>query len=721
MTDNHSNPTIETSSMSYLSTEKQDGVLVVTLDQPGEKVNKLNEQLISEFQDLLENIDSHTFDGIILQSGKTSNFIAGADVEMLKSKQAPDEVEELSRRGNNLLLKLKHFPLPVVAAIHGSCLGGGLEVAMACNYRVASKHSDTVMGQPEVQLGLLPGGGGTQRLPKLIGIQNALTYMLTGKNIYPRKAFKLGLVDELTHRDAVLSAAKKAVQKINDGTFERKDKRSLMHQLMEGMSPLRKIIYSQARKRAKSESKGNYPAPDKIIDCVREGCENGMKAGLNLESKYFGQLAATPESKALVNMFFAMQGAKKNPNENITREVNKIGVLGAGLMGSGIADVSANNEYRVLLKDQSAEQAVKGKKSIWDRLEQKRKKKIISAFERDRISSLVTSTETYDGFENTGLVIEAVFEDLDLKQSIVQEVEAETPEDCIFASNTSSLPIKKIAEASKRPDQVVGMHYFSPVPKMPLLEIITTDQTADWVTATAREVGIQQGKHVIVVNDGPGFYTTRILAPFMNEALMLLEEGIAIEELDEHMKQFGFPVGPAALFDEVGIDVAAHITEILSDLFAQRGVHPSKKPTELFEDGYKGKKNKKGFYNYEEEGSKTEKKEPNKEIYQYFGGGDRQSLERETVQQRMMLTMVNEAAWCLQENILQSPTDGDLGAVLGLGFPPFLGGPFRYIDREGADVIVQRLENFEGKHGPRFKPAEILKEHAKKNKKFHQD
>lgn len=707
--------------MSYLSTENQDGILIVTLDQPNEKVNKLNEELIGEFQDLLKNTNPDDIEGIVITSGKENNFIAGADVEMLKNKQAPDEIEELSHNGNQLLLKLEHYPKPVVAAIHGSCLGGGLEVAMACNYRVASKHSKTVLGQPEVKLGLLPGGGGTQRLPRLIGIQNALTYMLTGKNIYPKKAYKLGLIDELTHRGAIVKAAKKAVGKLNRGEFERKDKRSLAHQIMEGFGPLRKIIYRQAKKRAKSNTKGNYPAPPKIIECVREGYEKDVQAGLKLESKYFGELAATPESKAMVNLFFAMQGAKKNPDSDEAKEVKKIGVLGAGLMGSGIADVSVNNDYRVLLKDQSVEQAANGKKSIWDNLQSKKKKGIISSFERDRISSLVTATENYDGFGNIDLVIEAVFEDLDLKQSIIKEVEEVISDNCIFASNTSSLPIHKIAEASSRPEQVVGMHYFSPVPKMPLLEIITTEQTADWVEATAREVGIRQGKHVIVVNDEPGFYTTRILAPFMNEALMFLDEGISIKELDHHMKEFGFPVGPAALFDEVGIDVAAHITEVLSDLFGERGINPSTKPTELFEEGYKGKKNKKGFYRYEEKNGKTKKTEPNKEIYQYFDGSGQKSFDEKTVQQRMALTMINEAAWCLQEDILNNPTDGDLGAVLGLGFPPFLGGPFRYIDREGADTIVQRLEKYEEKHGPRFTPADILKEFAKSGKNFHND
>lgn len=708
--------------MGYLSTEKQDGILVVTLDQPDEKVNKLNEQLISEVQNLLQDAEQQNIAGMVLISGKENNFIAGADVKMLKNKKAPDEVEDLSRRGNDLLLELEHFDKPVVAAIHGSCMGGGLEVAMACHYRVASDHDKTVMAQPEVQLGLLPGGGGTQRLPRLIGIQNALTYLLTGKNIYPRKAYTMGLVDELTHKDAILKAAKKAVQQLGKGEFERKDKRPLLHQLMEGLSPLRKIIYSQARKRTQSDTKGNYPAPPGIIDCVEEGYENGMRAGLNLESRSFGQLAATPESRAMVNLFFAMQGAKKNPAAEKAEPIEKIGVLGAGLMGSGIADVSANKGgYRILLKDQNAEQAVEGKKYIWRDLEKKRKKKIISSFDRDRISGLITATGRYDGFENVHMVIEAVFEDLDLKQSILQEVEEFLPEKGIFASNTSSLPIRKIAEAAQRPKQVIGMHYFSPVPKMPLLEVITTEQTADWVTATAREVGIQQGKHVIVVNDGPGFYTTRILAPYMNEALMLLEEGISIEELDKHMKQFGFPVGPAALFDEVGIDVSAHITEVLSDLFTERGFDPSEKPTTLFEEGYKGKKNGKGFYHYEKEGSKTKKKGPNKEIYRFFGGPDRSSVDTRTVQQRMTLMMINEAAWCLQDEILRNPTDGDLGAVLGLGFPPFLGGPFRYIDLQGADVIVERLETFQRGLGPRFKPADILKNYASANKKFHED
>lgn len=706
--------------MSYLDIKTEDEIAIVTLDQPGEKVNKLNEELISAFKDLLDTYQQDdSIKGIVITSGKKGNFIAGADVEMLKNKKAPDEIEDLSRRGNKLLLRLEQFEKPVVAAIHGACIGGGNEVAMACHYRVASDHSDTKFGQPEVQLGLLPGGGGTQRLPKLIGLQNALTYSLTGKNIYPRQAYKMGLVDELTHKDAVVTAAKKAVGKINAGKFSRKDKRGFIEKLLESNPLGRKIIFSQARKRAKSNTKGNYPAPFKIIDCIQEGFKNGLEAGLEKESIGFGELAATKESKALVNLFFAMQGAKKNPDKEKARQVKKVGVLGAGLMGSGITDVTANNNMRVLLKDQEVEQAAEGKKEIWKDLNKQASKHIISTFERDRIASLITPTETYDGFENVDLVIEAVFEDLELKQNIVQETEKVLGEKSIFASNTSSLPISDIAKASSRPQQVIGMHYFSPVPKMPLLEIITTEQTADWVTATAGQVGIDQGKHVIVVKDGPGFYTTRILAPYMNEALMLLKEGISIKQLDREMKQFGFPVGPAALFDEVGIDVASHITKVLNPMFSKRGVNPSNIPQQLFEDGYKGKKNKKGFYNYEEKDGRTKKKDPNTAIYEYFGGSDRTEMDSETVQMRMALTMINEAVLCLQENILQNPTDGDLGAILGLGFPPFLGGPFRYIDRLNAAKVLKKLNKLTDKHGARFKPADMLAEYAENEKSFY--
>ncbi|WP_142453513.1 fatty acid oxidation complex subunit alpha FadJ [Gracilimonas mengyeensis] len=705
--------------MSYLNITPKDSVAVVTLDMPDEKVNKLNEILIEEFSEFLDTLESDdSLKGAILISGKENNFIAGADIDMFQERDTAEEIEQLSKTGHQILNRIADFEKPIAVAVHGSCMGGGLELSLACHYRVCSDSSDTVFSLPEVKLGLLPGTGGTQRLPRRIGIQKALTYMLTGKNIYVRQARNTGLVDEVVHKDALETAAIKAVHKITENGASHKVKRSFFEKLLEGNPLGRKIIFSQARKKTAGRTRGNYPAPPKIIDAVEYGYKHGLEKGLENETVLFGELGATQESRNLVNLFFGMNASKKVPKPDLVKPVNKIGVLGAGLMGSGIADVSINKGgYRVLLKDQDMESAAKGEKEIWKALNEKVDKRIISEFERDKTAAKVTGTDSYEGFDDVELVIEAVFEDLDLKRNIIQEVEAKTRDNCIFASNTSSLPISKIAEAANRPENVIGMHYFSPVQKMPLLEIIATEQTADWVIQTACQVGVNQGKNVIVVGDGPGFYTTRILAPYMNEALKLLEEGASIEFLDKIMKDFGFPVGPMALFDEVGIDVGAHVAETMSPMFAERGIDTNNRAQELLDAGYKGRKNKKGLYRYFDD----KDKEVNTDIYKHFGGSNRTNSDKETAQQRMALTMINEAAWCLQEDILKSPNDGDLGAILGLGFPPFLGGPFRYIDQTGVQKVVDRLEKFEGEFGPRFKSAEILIDYAKDKRKFYED
>ncbi|MFV1882964.1 MAG: 3-hydroxyacyl-CoA dehydrogenase NAD-binding domain-containing protein [Balneola sp.] len=703
--------------MSYINITIKESVAILTLDKPGEKVNTLDESLMTQFEEFLGRLESDdSLKGAVLISGKENNFIAGADIEMFKARETAEDLEQLSKDGHSILNKIEASTKPFVVAIHGSCMGGGLELSLACDYRIATNHSKTVLALPEVKLGVIPGTGGTQRLPRLIGIQKALSYMLTGGNIYARKARSMGLVDELTHKDALEEAGIKAVHTLSgSGSFKRKDKRSFIEKVLEGNPIGRNIIFSQARKKTLGQTKGNYPAPLMIIDSVKYGYQKGLKKGLDNESRLFGEAGATPESRALVNLFFGMTNSKKNPLEGKVKPIRNIGVLGAGLMGSGIADVSINKGgYSVLLKDQTLEAASKGEKVIWDSLNDKSKKRIITSFERDQLISKVTGTDSYDSFGKADLVIEAVFEDLDLKRKIVAQVEEVTGNHCIFASNTSSLPISEIAKGAKRPENIIGMHYFSPVQKMPLLEIITTPQTADWVTATAYDVGVKQGKTVIVVNDGPGFYTTRILAPYMNEALLLLEEGASIEFLDQIMKQFGYPVGPMALLDEVGIDVGAHVGETMAPVFNARGGKSSTKAQELMDAGYLGRKNKKGMYTYN-----GKKKEPNREIYSIFGGSSRNNPNVETGQLRMALMMVNEAAYCLQEDILKSPTDGNLGAILGLGFPPFTGGPFRYIDQVGVHTIVDRLNEYTDKFGPRFKPAEILVEYAKAKKRFY--
>ena len=703
-----------------LQTKTDDSVLIIKLDTPEEKVNKLNEPMIEEFSAVLDRLDTDdSLEGALLISGKEGNFIAGADIEMFKTRETADELSELSWTGHEILLRVENFKKPVVVAIHGSCMGGGTELALACHYRIVSDHKSTKIGLPEVKLGLLPGMGGTQRLPRLIGIQKALTYMLTGKNMYSYQAKKTGFANEKIHQHALRDTGIKAVKKLHKEKVKNPDQRSLAEKALEGNPLGRNIIFKQALQQTLGRTKGNYPSPPKIIESVKYGYKHGFEKGLKNESRLFGELAVTPESRALVQLFFGMTNAKKNPLEEKKRDVKRIGVLGAGLMGSGITEVSIEEGYHVWLKDQTLESAMKGEAEIRKNLEQKVGKRILSGFERDEKMSLVHPTVSYGGFDKIDLVIEAVFEDLELKQSIVKDVEQNAHEKTIFASNTSSLPITDIAAKAKRPENIIGMHYFSPVQKMPLLEIIKTKKTADWVIATAYDVGLRQDKTVIVVNDGPGFYTTRILAPFMNEALLLLEEGASIQQLDSAMKKFGYPVGPVALFDEVGIDVGAHVAETLSDKFESRGAKTSNKAKELVEAGYKGRKNKKGFYRYEK-GSKK-KKEINTEIYEFFGGANRKSFKDEEIRQRMSLMMINEAVYCLQENILLSPADGDLGAILGLGFPPFLGGPFRYIDREGADTIVKRMEVLQKEHGARFKPADLLLDKSKTGGLFHEN
>lgn len=704
--------------MDILSIQTIERVAVITLDTPGEKVNKLNETLIEEFSSIIDTLESDdSLDGALLISGKDENFIAGADIDMFKTKETAEELEQLSLTGHEILLRVENLSKPVVVGIHGSCMGGGTELALACHYRIVSDHSSTKIGLPEVKLGLLPGMGGTQRLPRLIGIQKALTYMLTGKNMYSYQAKKSGFADELVHRHAITTAGVEAVKKLTSNGVKRKDRRSLMEKLLEGTPIGKKIIFSQAGKRTLGQTKGNYPAPIKIIESVQYGMKNGLKKGIQHEAKLFGELAVSPESRALVQLFFGMTDAKKNPFEEKKREVNRIAVLGAGLMGSGITEVSIDDGMHVWLKDRSIEQAAQGEGEILKNLNNLVNKRIISSFERDEKMALVHPTADYDHFDKIDLVVEAVFEDLELKREIVKEVEEASGDHTIFASNTSSLPITEIATNAKRPENIIGMHYFSPVQKMPLLEIIKTEKSADWVIATAYDVGIRQGKTVIVVNDGPGFYTTRILAPFMNEALLLLEEGVSIEQLERVMKKFGFPVGPIALFDEVGIDVGAHVAEVLSDTFRSRGAKTSDKAAELVEAGYKGRKNKKGFYQYQD-GSKK-KKEINREVYDFFGGSNRKTFDDQVISQRMSMMMINEAALCLQEGVLQSPKDGDLGAILGLGFPPFLGGPFRYIDRLGVKEVNRILNQLRDECGVRFNAADMLKEMESKNSRFY--
>lgn len=706
----------------FLSIEHDGDIAVVTLDHKGRSVNTLSTGMLGALDHAVDELTRQpAVRGIVLISGKTSGFVVGADINELGGLESPEDARALTRRGHAMIRKVRSLRTPVVAAIDGPALGGGLELALACDYRVAAEGGSTRFGLPEVRLGLIPGGGGTQLLPRLVGIRNALGMMLTGKNTFPHPARKMGLVDLLTHREGLRRAAVGAARDLADGKRKADDHNaSVPDRLLDGNRLTRKLIFSQARERVLKETRGNFPAPIAMLECVRIGYDDGLEAGLEAESAAFAELLFSDVSRELIFLFHAQQRASKIPFTAPDPAPSRLAVIGGGLMGGGIAAISAENGMDVTVKDVSLEAATSATRITHAYTSRKLKKHAISSFDRDRIVSRVLPIDTYAEIADPEIVIEAVPEDLTIKREVIREVEAVVGDDCVIASNTSSIPIESIAEESVKPERIVGMHYFSPVPQMPLMEVIRTRHNTDEIIGKAFSVGLRQKKTVIVVNDGPGFYTTRILAIYMNEALNILAEGARIEDVDRAMKDFGFPMGPFELFDLVGIDVAAKISEVLSDHFSARGLEPNPRSGRMSAAGLKGRKTKSGFYLYDGDSPDNLKKgKVNVNAYAYFRGDERQDVNADDVQGRLSLVLVNEAIRCLEEGILNSAEDGDVGAVFGLGFPPFLGGPFRYADALSADTLVSRLESLRDKFGPQFEPATRLRELAADDGRFY--
>ncbi|HVB29900.1 MAG TPA: fatty acid oxidation complex subunit alpha FadJ [Gemmatimonadaceae bacterium] len=707
-----------------ISLDRQHDVLVLTLDMPGEPVNKLTQALGAELRQVIADVDRDvTVRACVLISGKRDSFIAGADIEQFLEFRREEEAARTSQMGQDVLNALAALHVPVVAAIHGACLGGGLETALACSYRICTDHPKTVLALPEVQLGLIPGMGGTQRLPRLIGLQAALDMILTGKNVRARKALQMGLVDEMVHPALLREVAVTRAQELANRT--RRPVRSghgagAAGLLLDTNFAGRSIVFRKAREGVLSKTHGHFPAPLAAITAVHTGFERGMAEGLREEARRFGELAMTEVSRQLIFLFFATTSLKKDTGVDQPapppNEVRKLGVLGAGFMGAGIAGVAAQLGTIVRLKDTDPARVGKGLAAVREVLHERLARRQITRQQFDDQMILVSGTTTYTGFGNADLVIEAVFEDLELKHRVLREVEPALAPDAVYASNTSTIPIGRIAQAAAHPERVLGMHFFSPVHRMPLLEVIVTPDTAKQAAVTAVSYGRALGKTVIVVHDGPGFYTTRALSAYMNEAGLLLDEGAGIEAIDGALVEFGFPVGPITLLDEVGIDVGGEVGLVLSEAFGTR-MAPSDAMRRVVESGRTGRKGRSGFYRYDAHGKK-EGVDPT--VYRAIGGsGARVPVPAGEIAERCALAMVNEAALCLQEGILRSPRDGDIGAVFGIGFPPFRGGPFRYIDSLGADEVVRRLEDLHGRFPSRFEPAELLVDMARSRRRFY--
>jgi len=695
-------------SSAFTLVRQENGIAHLVMDVVADTMNTLKAEFAEQVADVLAEIKSDTsITGIVVCSGKKDSFVAGADINMINDCKTKEEVVALSRQGQTIFAQLEQLNIPVVAAINGACLGGGLELAMACHARVCSDSSKTALGLPEVQLGLLPGSGGTQRLPKLVGVQKALDMMLTGKQLRAKQALKVGLVNDVVPNSILIETAEKMALA---GNFKQvvKFKSSLVNKFLEGTSVGRGIVYKQAKKSALSKTKGNYPAPVKIINCVKTGMEQSPAKGYQIEAEHFSELAMSPESAQLRNLFFATTEMKKEQGvaDVMPKKIIKAGVLGGGLMGGGIAFVTAtkaNTPARI--KDIGHQGISHALKYSFDLLNKKVKRRFMRKSEMQKQMSMITGCTDYSGFKDIDIVVEAVFENLELKQDMVVEIEKNAKDSTIFASNTSSLPIGNIAAKAARPENVIGLHYFSPVDKMPLVEIIPHATTSDQTISTTVAFAKKQGKTPIVVKDKAGFYVNRILAPYMNEAAILLLAGEPIDKLDKALVNFGFPVGPMQLLDEVGIDVGAKIGPILQADLGDRFTAPSAF-SKLLDDGRLGKKAAKGFYLYGKQAKKG--KQVDESIYALLNLKPAGSLSSDEIAKRCTYMMLNEAARCVDEGIVRNARDGDIGAIFGIGFPPFLGGPLRYIDKIGAQSLVAQLTQWSKQHGERYEPCEAL-------------
>jgi len=702
--------------MDEIKTEILDrGVVKVTFDDPERSVNTMTPDLLTEFEKkIVPLMEDEAVKGMVFCSAKPDTFIAGADIKLFAEADDPDLVCELDGAYSRILTRLSRGDKPVVAAVNGAALGGGLEVVLACHYIVASDHPATVLGLPEVQLGILPAAGGTQRLPGRVGLIKGLDMMLTGRRVRAKKALRLGLVDEVTSPGTVYEKALERVADLIEGRLKRPQRRKPLVERVIELPVVRNAFFNKVRKQVLAKTRGNYPGPLKIVECVELGVKKGMDQALEREISHIGPLLMTPQSRSLMWLFLASQEMKTISLES-SRVVKQVGIVGAGSMGTGVSSVSLGS-YPVMVHDISEETVQRCGEQIRAGLEKQVKSEAITPETLEERRMRFSGTHEMGDMAESDLVIEASSMDLELKQKILAEVEGLVRRDTVIASNTAFLPVSRIAAHAHHKERVVGMHYFSPVHKTPLVELIAPESAADWALHTAHGFAHAQGKTVIQVKDRPGFYTTRILCRYLHEALLLLGEGTAMEKIDVAMRDFGYASGPMALMDEMGLDVVNRVVRFMAGAMGERWPEPPGALELLVEAGFLGRKNGRGFYTYPE--GKKGRKKPNREVNQYVRGMKQGSADTQKIRERLVLAKVNEAAGCLEEDVIASPEDGDVGAVLGLGFPPFLGGLFHYADSLGMETLVKDLEDLAQGGYAHYAPAGILKDMAKKGKTF---
>lgn len=712
------------------SAQSDNGIITVTIDQTERKMNVIGDGFNEAFATITDAfINDQDAKGLILTSGK-STFVVGADIDQLATIETAEQAFDLVEDLKTSLRRLETSGKPVVAAITGTALGGGLELALACHYRIAidspKTSSTTKLGLPEVKLGLLPGGGGTQRLPRLIGIQKALELMTQGKELRPRQALEIGFIDDVAHDNDELISKAKAWINDNPKAQQPWDKKGFKIPGGDSNHPKVVQVFSMAPAMANQKSHGNYPAITHILSSVFEGCLTDIDNGLKIESRFFVACVLSDVSKNMINSLWtqlnSIKKGQSRPQGFERSKVSKVGILGAGMMGAGIAYVSAKAGMEVVLLDTAIEGAEKGKSYSTKLLDKAISRGRSTKDKKQALLDLIKTTTSYDDLEGCDLIIEAVFEDIDIKAECTRQSEDVIPETAVYASNTSTLPITELAKASKRPNQFIGLHFFSPVDKMPLVEIIVGEKTDDATLATGFDYVGQIGKTPIVVNDSRGFYTSRVFGTYVSEGIAMLAEGVHPRSIEVAGMKSGMPMPPLALQDEVSLSLSLHVMEQTKKAMEAEGKtftpHPAMSVVEKMvkEFGREGKKVSKGFYDYPENGEKHLWSDLT-ELYQTT---DEQPSQQDLVD-RLLYVQANETAKCYEENVVRTVADANIGSIFGWGFAPNQGGTLQFINSVGVDKFVARSRELAQKYGARFEPAQILVAMAAKGEVFSDD
>lgn len=695
---------------------EHDGVFTIFLGSEDERVITLTSVRVASLKETLQQLKEVKPKGVIVSGPREDMFAAGADINAIQSIVDPVVGEELGREGQMIFQMIEDLPCTTVAAISGPCVGGGCELSLACDFRIITDHPSSQIGLPETKLGILPGWGGTQRLPRLIGIQQALGIILPGKTLRPKQAKKVGLVHEVVSADAILDRADAIARK---KAVPSPHQLPLLDRLLTFTSLGRYFVKQKSEAMLMKETKGNYPAQPAALNAVLLGLKKGTKVGYPHEAAELGRLLVTPESRALVNLFFLTEGAKKlgKGGKDELKTLHTF-VVGAGVMGAGVASVLAQKSFPVILKDTSQEALEHGKTHIKKGLT---KKKYLSS---EDVASVLNRVECTTGelptFTKANFVVEAIVENMEVKKKVLSELAGKISPDAIICSNTSSLSISELAEGIPNPGRVAGMHFFNPVEKMPLVEIIRGKHTDDKTVVIIAALTTKLGKFPIIVEDVPGFLVNRILTPYLNEAGALLTEGYDMLDIDRAAVKFGMPMGPVRLLDEVGLDVAKHVSKVMVDGYGER-MASKNLVDKLVEKKMLGKKSGMGFYDY----SGAEEL-PNPQLRELLGLEKKREVgDRQHIIDRLTLALVNEGIRCLDEGVAGIPgkeaaAQIDLGTVMGTGFPPFRGGLIAFAQSLTPKTVLQKLKHLEKECGERFAPHSGIVQRAEQNKSFYE-